>query len=57
MLKDEILEKIFGHPEMQKIPIGWQATAVSVFDDILDEIRKENPYGTISELFSDTTNI
>ena len=57
MLKDEILEKIFGHPEMQKIPIGCQSTAVSVFDDILDEIRKENPYGTISELFSDTTNI
>ena len=42
---------------MQKIPIGWQSTAVSVFDDVLDEIRKENPYGTISELFSDTATI
>ena len=57
MLSDEILEKFFGHPEMQKIPIGCQSTAVSVFDDVLDEIRKENPYGTISELFSDTATI
>jgi hypothetical protein len=57
MFSDEILEKIFGHPEMQKIPIGCQSTAVSVFDNVLDEIRKENPYGTISELFSDTATI
>ena len=57
MFDDKILEKLFGHPEMQKIPVGCQSTAVSVFDDILDEIRKENPYGTISELFSDTATI
>lgn len=57
MFDDKILEKLFGHPEMQKIPVGCQSTAVSVFDDILDEIRKENPYATISELFSDTNTI
>lgn len=57
MFDDKILEKLFGHPEMQKIPVGCQSTAVSVFDDILDEIRKENPYATISELFSDTSTI
>ena len=57
MFDDKILEKLFGHPEMQKIPVGCQSTAVSAFDDILDEIRKENPYATISELFSDTSTI
>ena len=57
MFDDKILEKLFGHPEMQKIPVGCQSTAVSAFDDILDEIRKENPYATISELFSDTNTI
>lgn len=57
MFDDKILEKLFGHSEMQKIPVGCQSTAVSVFDDILDEIRKENPYATISELFSDTNTI
>ena len=52
MLKDEILEKIFANKEMQKIPIGCQSTAVSVFEDVLEELRKENPYATISDLLS-----
>ena len=53
MLKDEILEKIFSKKEMQMIPIGCQSTAVSVFEDVLEELRKENPYAVISELFAD----
>lgn len=53
MFKDEILEKIFAHPEMQKIPIGCQSTAVHVFQEVLEEIKEENPYGTISELLSE----
>ena len=52
MLKDEILEKIFANKEMQMIPIGCQSTAVSVFEDVLEDIRKENPYATISDLLS-----
>ena len=52
MLKDEILEKIFANKEMQMIPIGCQSTAVSVFEVVLEELRKENPYATISDLLS-----
>ena len=52
MLKDEILEKIFRNKEMQKIPIGCQSTAVSVFEDVLEELRKENPYANISDILS-----
>lgn len=52
MLKDEILEKIFSNKEMQMIPIGCQSTAVSVFEDVLEELRKENPYATISDILS-----
>lgn len=52
MLKDEILERIFANKEMQTIPIGCQSTAVSVFEDVLEELRKESPYATLSELFS-----
>ena len=52
MLKDEILEKIFSNKEMQMIPIGCQSTAVSVFEDVIEELRKENPYATISDLLS-----
>ena len=52
MLKDEILEKIFSNKEMQMIPIGCQSTAVSVFEDVLEELRKENPYANISDVLS-----
>ena len=52
MLKDEILEKIFSNKEMQMIPIGCQSTAVSVFEDVIEELRKENPYANISDLLS-----
>ena len=40
MLKDEILEKIFSNKEMQMIPIGCQSTAVSVFENVLEELGK-----------------
>ena len=53
MLKDEILEKIFANKEMQMIPIGCQSTAVNVFEQVLEDIRKENPYATLSELLAD----
>ena len=53
MLKDEILEKIFSNKEMQMIPIGCHSTAVSVFEQVLEDIRKENPYATLSELLAD----
>ena len=53
MLKDEILEKIFVNKEMQMIPIGCQSTAVSVFEQVLEDIRKENPYATIIDLLEE----
>lgn len=55
MFNDLILEKIFAHEEMQRIPIGCQSTAVHVFEEILEDILKENPYECISTLFIPTT--
>lgn len=52
MFKDEILEKIFLDKEMREIPIGCQSTAVNVFERILYDLVKENPYATISELYT-----
>ena len=54
MLSDEVLTKIFSNAEMQKIPIGAQSTAVHAFEEVLEEIKEENPYGSISELFEPT---
>ena len=53
MFKDEVLEKIFSHKEMQTIPIGAQSTAVTAISEVLEAIKEERPYAAISELFSD----
>lgn len=52
VFKDNLLERIFADKEMQTITIGAQATAVSVVERILEEIKEGNPYATVSELFS-----
>lgn len=56
MFNDSILEKIFAHEEMQKIPIGCQSTAVHVFEEILSDILEENPYEQLSTLFLSATD-
>ena len=55
MFTDAVLEKIFAHEEMQKIPIGCQSTAVHVFEEILEDRLEENPYECISTLLVPTT--
>lgn len=52
MFSDEFLEKIFAEKEMQTIPIGCQSTAICVFEKVIEDLREENKYATISELFS-----
>lgn len=56
MFNDEFLEKIFAHPEMQKIPVGCQSTAVHVFGEVLEDILEVNPYESIKSLFESTAN-
>lgn len=55
MFTDAVLEKIFAHEEMQKIPIGCQSTAIHVFEEILEDRLEENPYVGVSELFVPAT--
>lgn len=55
MFTDAVLEKIFTHEEMQKIPIGAQSTAVHVFEEILSDRLEENPYEQLSSLFVPAT--
>lgn len=52
MLADKFLERIFSDKEMQTIPIGAQATAVSAVERVLEQIKEEEPYASLSELFS-----
>lgn len=56
-MRDEVLERIFAHEEMQKIPLGAQSTAVKAISEILEQIKEENPYVTITELFESTDTV
>jgi hypothetical protein len=54
MLKDYVLEKIFMHKDVKYVPIGYQATMINVFTDVLSEIKGENTYAAVYELLTDT---
>lgn len=57
MLNDDLLEKIFSHKEARKVPIGYQATMVSVFDEVLEEVKGENPYADFSAILSNKSEL
>ena len=44
MFSDEILEKIFAHPETSKIPIGCQSTMIHVIEEVLEEVENVNEF-------------
>ena len=44
MFSDEILEKIFAHPETSKIPIGCQSTMIHVIEEVLEEAENVNEF-------------
>ena len=58
MFSDEILEKIFAHPETNKIPIGCQSTMIHVIEEVLEEAENVNEFqqyiNSDAETISDT---
>ena len=42
MFTDEILEKIYSQEEIQKIPISYVVTVVSIVENVLEEEEKKN---------------
>lgn len=56
MLNFDIKEKFYSHYRIaNKIPILFAAQCYHTMEDILEEIKEENPYVTISELLSDVS--
>ena len=58
MFSDEILEKIFAHPETNKIPIGCQSTMIHVIEEVLEDVENVNEFqqyiNSDAETISDT---
>jgi len=47
MFSDEILEKLFARPELQKFSISDQSMLIDVFEQVLEEMEADN--ATVSE--------
>lgn len=41
MFSDEMLEKIFAKPELQKFSISDQSMLIDVFEQVFDEMEEE----------------
>lgn len=53
MFDVNFLEKILSNEECHKIPFGSQATMIHVFEEVLTEIKEEDPDATISTLLNE----
>lgn len=54
MLNDEVLEKILLHPNMRNYCLHQQTEIINIFDDVVQQMKEEKPYATISELLANT---
>lgn len=57
MLKDDFMEKIFAHEDMQRVPIGVQSTVVHALDEILEDMLQEKPEAKLRELMVQTKSV
>ncbi len=53
MFSDDVLEKIFIHPELTNVPIVHQSTMIHAIEEVLEKVKEDNPYVSLSELLSD----
>lgn len=57
MLNDDVLERIFANKEARKVPIGYQSTMISIFGEVLEQIKGENPYADFSAILSNESKL
>ena len=38
---EALLQRIYAHPEMRKIPVGYQGNCAKVVADIVEDFQKE----------------
>ena len=53
MLSNDVLDKIFINPKIKKVPILFVMECVKVFEEVLEQIKEENPYAELSQLFDE----
>ncbi len=52
MLSDEILEKVFSNPKVQKMSNIEQSNMIDAVEQLFVDLKEERPYESLSELLS-----
>lgn len=53
MFKQSLMDKIFMHERMKKIPIAYQMDAYKAIEEILEREVEEFPYLYLAHIFQD----
>jgi len=53
MFCDKVLDKIYANPKTRRIPILFVMECIKVFEDVLEDIKEEDPYADLSKLFDE----
>lgn len=48
--------RFYSEPSARNIPVGYLSQAKEIFQKILNDIKEENPYASISELLDEPTD-
>lgn len=51
MFSDKVIEKIYSDANLNAVPLEYASKVISIVQDAIEEIKEENPYVSISELF------
>ena len=55
MFETDIKERFFANHKISKIPILFAIECFYIMEDVLKEVKEENPYATVSELLSNVS--
>lgn len=45
--------RFYSEPSTRGIPVGYLSQAKEICQKILNDVKEENPYATVSELFTE----
>ena len=51
MFTQEIMDKIFAHKDMKKVPVGYQMAVYRIIEEVLENTANEFPYTNLFQLF------
>lgn len=51
MFSDYVLEKIYSDSGLDSVPIDYKSKVITIVQNAIEEIKEENPYAKLSELF------